>query len=147
MSRTLNTNREYLSHSGLNDCRTVAEIQKKIVKKGKRNVAFRLFRAKNDKDVIAAWKQDLTRILDIFNVRSSGSVWIFADLFVHFQTELAINTNMMVADMHRNALAGQENPSCQHHSVGAVSDHRRDNTDYPPDTSQVSITSTMDRTV
>jgi len=61
--------------TGSLNCRTVAEIQKKIVEKGKRNMASRLFRAKNDKDIIATWKQDLIRILHIFNVRSAGSVW------------------------------------------------------------------------
>ena len=56
------------------DVRTVAEIQGKVVKQGKRNPVSRMFHSKNDKDAIAAWKQDLSRILHIFNVRSVSSV-------------------------------------------------------------------------
>ena len=50
--------------------RTVAEIQGKVVKRGKRNPVSRFLGSKNDKDAIAAWRQDLNRILHIFNVRS-----------------------------------------------------------------------------
>ena len=50
--------------------RTVSEIQRNVVNRGKRNVVSRLFHAKNDKDTIAAWRLDLNRILHIFNVRS-----------------------------------------------------------------------------
>ena len=48
---------------------TLAEIQREIIKKGKRNVVSRLVHAKNDKEAIATWKSDLCRILHIFNVR------------------------------------------------------------------------------
>ncbi|KAF9644519.1 hypothetical protein BDM02DRAFT_935257 [Thelephora ganbajun] len=78
---------------------TVAEIRKKIVKQGKRNVLSRPFHAKSDKKSIAIWKVDLNSILHVFN------------------TELAINTHMMVADMHRNALPGQGDTDGQHHST------------------------------
>jgi hypothetical protein len=54
--------------------RTVAEIQRKVTKQGKRNVAFRFSHAKVNKDKIAAWKQDLVRALHVFGVRSIGSV-------------------------------------------------------------------------
>ena len=57
------------THEGSNR-RTMAAIQKKTVKKGKRNVASRLIHKKDDKDAIFGWKQDLVRILHIFNVRS-----------------------------------------------------------------------------
>ena len=50
------------------------EIQKKVVKQGKRNAASRLLHAWNDKKTIASWKLDLNRILHIFNVCSAGSV-------------------------------------------------------------------------
>ena len=50
--------------------RTMAEIQGKVVKQGKRNPVSLLFHSKNDKDAIVAWKQDLKRIFRIFNVRS-----------------------------------------------------------------------------
>jgi hypothetical protein len=48
-------------------------MQKKVVKRGKRNGVTRFILAKDDKDKIAAWKQDLVRILQVFNVRSIGS--------------------------------------------------------------------------
>ena len=62
--------------------RTLAEIQRKVVKQGKRNVASRFIRAKGDKDKIAGWKQDLLRVLNVFNVRLIASVG-------HSQTELS----------------------------------------------------------
>ena len=55
--------------------RTVAEIQGNVVKQGKRQAFSRVFHSKSDKDAIAAWRQDLNRILQIFNVGSLGSVW------------------------------------------------------------------------
>ena len=45
-----------------------------IVESGDRNVASRLFHAKNDKDKIAAWRLDLNRILHVFNVSQVSSV-------------------------------------------------------------------------
>jgi hypothetical protein len=48
----------------------LAEIQKKVIEKGKRNPVSRLLHAKNDKETIAAWKSDLNKILLVFNVRS-----------------------------------------------------------------------------
>jgi hypothetical protein len=96
----------------------VAAIQKKVVKKSKRNTISRLFHAKDDKDTIANWKQDLNRILHIFNVRSVGSVLHL--LTVPFQMELSINTNMLVAGIHRNALAGQEAADSRHQPVSTM---------------------------
>jgi len=49
-------------------------IQGKIVAKRERSLLSRLANAKNDKEIIAAWKLDLIRILQVFNVRSAGSV-------------------------------------------------------------------------
>jgi hypothetical protein len=48
----------------------VADIQKKLVKWGKRNVVFRRFHAKKDKETIAAWRLDLKKSLQVLNVRS-----------------------------------------------------------------------------
>jgi hypothetical protein len=45
-------------------------MQRKVVKRGKRNGVLRFILAKDDKDKIADWKQDLVRILQVFNVRS-----------------------------------------------------------------------------
>ena len=48
----------------------MAEIQRKVIKQSERNAVSRIFHAKNDKEVIAAWKVDLNRILHVFNVCS-----------------------------------------------------------------------------
>src|SRR5258708_3197989 len=79
-------------------CRTVAEIQKNVVKQSKRNPASRLFHAKNDKDTIAAWRLELNRILHVFNVRPPAPRLPL--LTVCFQIELAINTYAVVSDTH-----------------------------------------------
>ena len=68
MSWISNAHSEQPSYLGPNHS-TVAAIQKKIVKEGDRSPISRFFRAKSDKDAIAAWGQDLDRILHIFNVR------------------------------------------------------------------------------
>ena len=57
---------------GGHNCSTVAAIQKKTAKDGKRNMASRIIHKKDDKDMIAGWKRDLDRILQIFHVRSVG---------------------------------------------------------------------------
>jgi len=57
-------------------------------------------------------------VLHVFNVCSVGSVR--QPLTSRFQTELEINTHMLVADIHRNALPGQEGTGGQHHSVSAA---------------------------
>jgi hypothetical protein len=76
----------------------VAEIQRKVIKRSRRNTVSRLFRAKNDKETIANWRLELNRILHVFNVRSVISAW--SSLTVNFQTELAVNTHVTVTDMH-----------------------------------------------
>ena len=50
--------------------RAIEEIQKRIVKQGKRNAILQHLHARNDKERIAAWRLDLVRILQVFNVRS-----------------------------------------------------------------------------
>ena len=91
----------------------------KVVKQGKRSSVSRFLRSKGDKDKITAWRNDLTRILQVFNVRSVCSIWVHC-LLASFQTELIINTNVMVADIHRNVLAGQEGASGRNDSVGVT---------------------------
>ena len=76
----------------------LAEIEMKITKRCKRSTVSRLLHAKDDKEAIAGWKLDLTKILLIFNVSFPISVW--PSLTVHSQTELAINTNVTVASTH-----------------------------------------------
>ena len=50
------------------DRRTVAEIQGKATKHSRRGRFSRLLHSKNDKEKIAAWKLELDRILQVFNV-------------------------------------------------------------------------------
>ena len=88
------------------DRRTVAEIQGRIVGKRERGLLSRLAHAKNDKETLAAWKLDLIRILQVFNVRSAGSVRL--PLIASFQTELALSAHTMVSDMHQNMLKSCE---------------------------------------
>jgi len=54
----------------------VAEIQENIIEQRKRNAISQHphTHIKNDRERIAAWKLDLVRILQVFNVRSIPSV-------------------------------------------------------------------------
>jgi hypothetical protein len=97
------------------DRRTVAEIERNVVKLNKRSAVSRLFHSKNDKEKIAAWRLDLNRILHVFNVRSTSSS--FTPLTIQFQTELAINTHgavvntqNIVNDIHRTIVERREGP-------------------------------------
>ena len=58
----------------------MAEIQRKVVEQSKRNVASQFFNSKGDKEKVAAWKQDLVRVLHVFNVRSVSSVLSICEL-------------------------------------------------------------------
>ena len=114
---------------------TLAEIQKKIVEKRKRNAVSRFFHAKNDKASIATWQTDLTRILRIFNVRPVFFMRIL--LTVYSQTELAINTNVtvtvmrndvtnthtMVSDMHQIMTTIQRGAGGNNHPVSITYVH------------------------
>ena len=70
------------------DRRTIAEIQDKIDEKGGRNIPSRVVDAESDKDVIATWKSDLTRILLIFNVRSVTLYFIVVNCSLSDRVEL-----------------------------------------------------------
>ena len=52
------------------DCRTVAEIQERVLKRSANGGSSRALRLREDKDVITAWKLDLSRISQVFNVCS-----------------------------------------------------------------------------
>ena len=97
------------------DPRTVGGIQKKVVKQGKRNVVSRHFHARNDKEAINAWRSDLNRILHVFNVRSVVFVWSL--LTFHSQTELVINTHVMVTDIQYDVANTRTVVSELHHNV------------------------------
>ena len=89
------------THKALNRS-TVTGIQTNIIKRGKRNVISRYFHKKADNKAIAAWRLDLNRILQVFNVRSLIS--ILSLLTFRFQTELerntCVDTRHDVADTH-----------------------------------------------
>ena len=64
--------RRRLTYEGRN-LRTLGAIRKEAVgKKSKGSMRSRLFHGKESEGVIAGWKQDLARILQIFHVRSGG---------------------------------------------------------------------------
>ena len=48
----------------------MATIQEEIAEKNERNVLTRAFYARSEKDAIAAWKQEFSTILQIFQVCS-----------------------------------------------------------------------------
>ena len=81
-------------------------------------MASRFFRSKDDKETIAAWRWDLTRVLHVFNVRSGGCA--VHSLLICFQTELAIDTHMIVVDIHRSVLTNQEVTSGENSSVSTT---------------------------
>ena len=76
------------TNRSLND-RTVAEIQRKVVKQGKRNKFSRFVLAKGDEDKIVAWKQVLIR----FSMSSTfvhSALLSIRELNSPFRTELVI---------------------------------------------------------
>jgi len=97
------------------DRRTVTEIQIKIIEKKERNLLSQLAHAKNDKETIAAWKLDLIRILQVFNVRSVGPVLAATDS--SFQSELTLNTHTIVSDIHRDMWRGHEDTGSKNQAV------------------------------
>ena len=95
--------------------RMVAEIRRRIVKQGKRNVISRHFHARSDKETIATWRLDLNRILHIFNVRSG--VVMLQLLIVNSQTELVINIHVTVSDIHHGVANTNTIVSAVRHDV------------------------------
>jgi hypothetical protein len=73
-------------------------MRRKVDKRGKRSTVLRFILAKSDKDQIAAWNQELVRILHVFNVCPIDSIWKPANSAALLQTELAIDTNIRVVD-------------------------------------------------
>ena len=87
------------------------------MKRSGRNPVSRLFHAKDDAGAIAAWKLDLNRILHVFNVCSPRS-WLVAANYS--QTELAMNTHTIVADMHQNMLRTREDTESRSPAVSGT---------------------------
>lgn len=57
--------------------RIVAEIQKQVTKQNRRSPISRFIRPNGDKEEIAAWRSELSRILQIFNVRRPARLLAF----------------------------------------------------------------------
>lgn len=77
----------------------MVEIQRHIIKRGRRNVVSRLYRTKGDKKAITAWRLDLNGILHTLNVCSITSSRRL--LTSRFQTELGIDPHATAP--HRGA--------------------------------------------
>ena len=77
------------------------EIQRHIIKRGKRNAISRRYHAEDDKEAIATWRLDLDRILHVFNVCSATPARRL--LTFRFQTELGVNAHASVSDTHQDA--------------------------------------------
>jgi hypothetical protein len=90
------------------------------MKQSDRNAVSRLFHTKNDKDMIAAWRLDLNRILHVFNVRSISLSPPL--LTICFQTELAINTHVAVADVRHDVASTHSIVSDVQHTVASTHD-------------------------
>lgn len=114
MSRTSSGRVEGPRYQSLNR-RTVATIQKEVVKRGSGPPSFH---AKNDKEMIAAWGRDLDRILLIFNVRPVGLVERL--LRAPLQMELSINNHTILLDIRRDVQAGQGGTDAQRQSVSTT---------------------------
>ena len=99
MSRASDRCFERLADKGLNRS-TIAEIQRRITKRGKRNVFFRSFYT-DDEETIATWKSNLDNIRHVFNVRS----FIRAQslLTFRFQTEFTTNMGVNVPEIRHGA--------------------------------------------
>ena len=80
--------------------RTMDEIQRHIIKRGKRNVISRRYRAKDDREAITAWRSDLNEVLHVFNVCFVTSARRL--LTPRFQTELGTNEHKTVSDAHQD---------------------------------------------
>ena len=115
----------------------MGEIQRRVIKRTGRNAVSRLFHAKNDKESIAAWRSDLSRVLQVFTVCSMFPTR--SSLNVPLQTELVVNTHTMVLDLHRdrNAGIGQEGTDDQRHSASAKPVHRPRGAYHPLDSAHV----------
>ena len=91
------------------------------MKEDRKSVFSRLVHAKGDKEMMAGWRSDLNRVLHVFNVCSASSIWQL--LTSLFQTELMINTHIMVSDTHKigsdihRTVTNREGPDGQHRSV------------------------------
>ena len=113
MSSTSGAHAEWPAYQALN-FRTIAEIQGNVDEKRDKNSFLKFLDAKSDKDAIASWDRDLTRVLHVFSVRSVGSV--SHSLTTSLQIELELNIHGKVDDIY-SILANQGGTHHQHPSV------------------------------
>jgi hypothetical protein len=99
--------------------RTMDEIQRYIIKRGKRNLITRLSRG-NDKEAIATWTLEFNETLHIFNVRSVTPARSL--LTSRFQTELVANTRPTVSDTRHDAANIHTATSEAHHDTTDADD-------------------------
>lgn len=90
----------------------MAEIQGEVIKR-----SGRLLQAENDKGTIAVWKSGLNGVLQVFTVRSVASTWSL--LIVPSQTELVLDTQNSVSDIHHDVPKVPEEIGGQVRSVSA----------------------------
>ena len=101
-------------HRALNR-RTVDEIQRNIIKRGKRNPISRRYHAKGEKEAIATWRLDLDRILHLFNVCSITC--ILPLLTCRFQAELVISTYPTRSDIRHDVTNAHATGSGAYHDI------------------------------
>ena len=99
MSQTSDRCFERLADKCLNRS-IIAEIQRRITKRGKRNVFFRSFYT-DDEETITAWKSNLDKIRHVFNVRSFIRAQCL--LTFRFQTEFTTNMGVNVPEIRHGA--------------------------------------------
>ena len=80
--------------------RTMGEIQRHIIERGKRNVISRHYHAKDDKEAIATWRLELNRILPVFNVCPITPAR--RSLTFRLQIELGANTHATISGTHQD---------------------------------------------
>ena len=127
MSLTSNIHAERFAYHAL-DYRTIAEIQGNIDEKRDKNWFFRLLNAKSDKDEIASWDRDLTRVLHVFSVRSVG--FVLHSLTPSLQIELELNIHGKVDGISQKldvVLTNQEGTNRQHLSDVSPTPSRQTN--------------------
>ena len=106
--------------------RTLDEIQENIVKRSRGNAIFRRYRAKDDKEAIAAWRLDLDGILRVFNVCYITPVRRL--LTFRFQTEFGIHARATVPNIRhdvantstRNKPKGHKGTDGQNQAVSTI---------------------------
>ena len=74
-------------------------IQKYVVRRGKRTIVPQLFRAKDDKKSVTAWRSDLDEIRRVFEVRSFTPFGQWPISSFHFQAEPSTSTSIGIPDV------------------------------------------------